>query len=552
MPASEEVVPLTGSERPPLAGAAPSGPVTADERVEVTVILRPDPARAGEVPDVAAEAARPVGERRHLDPAELARLRGAAAADMDAVSAFARAHGLDVVETDAGQRRMVLGGPAAAMGSAFNITLERFEHPGGAYRGHAGPVALPAALASAVVAVLGLDDRPQADFRLRPAARVGTSYTPVQVSEAYGYPGGLDGTGVTIAFVELGGGYVDADLQQYFSGLGLRTPTVEAVPVDGGANSPTGDPSGPDGEVMLDLEVAGAAANGARLAVYFAPNTDQGFVDAVSAAVHDAGRRPAVISISWGGPEDSYSPSARAAFEAVLTDAALAGITVCAASGDNGSGDGATDGTPHVDYPAASPQVLGCGGTSLQLSGGQVTAETVWNDQPSGGATGGGVSRVFPVPAWQQSAGVPAGPGGGTGRGVPDVAGNADPATGYRVRVDGSDTVVGGTSAVAPLWSALIALATQQAGRSVGLLNPLLYRHGPTAGSAACFNDITQGSNGAYRAGPGWDACTGLGSPRAAALLTTLAGPASGTAPASGSAPAGGAATAGGPGRQGT
>ena len=534
MPASDEMVPLTGSERPPLEGATASGPVAADERVEVTVILRPDPARAGDVPDVEAEGLRPVAERRHLSPDELARLRGAAPADMEAVAGFARAHSLEVTESDAGRRRMVLAGPAAAVGDAFGVTLERFEHQSGAYRGHAGPVAVPSGVADAVVAVLGLDDRPQADFRLRPAARGGTSYTPVQVAEAYGYPKGLDGTGVTIAFVELGGGYVAADLQQYFSGLGLRTPPVDAVPVDGGANSPTGDPSGPDGEVMLDLEVAGAVANGARLAVYFAPNTDQGFVDAVSAAVHDTTRRPAVISISWGGPEDSYSASARTAFEQVLTDAALAGITVCAAAGDNGSGDGASDGAPHVDYPAASPQVLGCGGTTLQLSGGRITSETVWNDQPSGGATGGGVSRVFALPAWQQKAGVPvnAGSGGGPGRGVPDVAGNADPATGYQVRVDGSDTVVGGTSAVAPLWSALVALATQQAGRSPGFLNPLLYQD--YGGATGAFNDITEGSNGAYRAGPGWDACTGLGTPRAATLLAELTGPAGGPNPPAG------------------
>jgi len=146
----------------------------------------------------------------------------------------------------------------------------------------------------------------------------------------------------------------------------------------------------------------------------------------------------------------------------------------------------------------------------------------VWNE-PGHGATGGGVSDVFPLPDWQRAARVPrsANPSGRIGRGVPDVSGNADPLTGYRVRVDGHDRVVGGTSAVAPLWAALIALINQAGGRPVGYLNPTLYQL--RAGRA--FQDITRGDNGAYHAAPAWDACTGLGRPDGSRLLQALAPP---------------------------
>ena len=519
--AYDEYVNLPGSERGPLPGASSAGPLDPAERVEVTVVLRPDPAQESSVPDLDALGEQPAGQRRHLSRDELAVLRGASPADIEAVRHFAEGHRIDVTEVDRAGRRVVLAGATAAMNDAFRVSLERFEHPAGSYRGHAGPVSVVRELAEAVVAVLGLDNRPQADFRLRPATRPGTSYTPLQVAAAYQYPRGLDGGGQTIAFIELGGGYRSEDLTAYFTSLGLRIPDVRAVPVDGGANAPTGDPAGPDGEVMLDLEVAGAVANGARLVAYFAPNTDQGFVDAVSAAVHDSANQPCVISISWGGPESSYTGPARTAFENALTDAALAGVTVCVAAGDNGCSDGVNDGLSHVDYPASSPRVLACGGTSLVLSGTAVSSEVVWNDQPADGATGGGVSAAFPVPAWQAGAGVPpsVNPGGGTGRGVPDVAGDADPATGYQVRVDGTDTVVGGTSAVAPLWAALIAIAVQSGGRTVGFVNPLLYKQ------PGAFRDVTTGNNGSYQAGPGWDACTGLGSPVGSQVLGALGAP---------------------------
>jgi kumamolisin len=185
-------------------------------------------------------------------------------------------------------------------------------------------------------------------------------------------------------------------------------------------------------------------------------------------------------------------------FDQAFQAAATLGVTVCCAAGDNGSGDGESDGLAHVDFPASSPFALACGGTKLTASGTMITSEVVWNEGPES-ATGGGVSSVFSLPSYQSAAHVPpsANPGGGMGRGVPDVAGDADPVTGYQVRVDGQAFVIGGTSAVAPLWAGLIALMNQQLGHPVGFLNPLLY--GSLAGRGL-FHDITSGNNGAYTA----------------------------------------------------
>jgi len=271
--------------------------------------------------------------------------------------------------------------------------------------------------------------------------------------------------------------------------------------------------------VLLDIEVAGAVAPGAKIAVYFAPNTDQGFLDALTTAIHDTTNKPSVISISWGGPESSWTAQAMTAFDSAAQDAAALGITICAATGDNGSADGLTDGKNHADFPASSPHILACGGTSLQSANGAITSETVWNDGAQGGATGGGFSTQFPLPAWQASANVK--PPSGGGRGLPDVSGDADPKTGYKVLVDGQSLVIGGTSAVAPLWSGLIALLNQKLGKPLGFIQPALYGLTP---AAQAFHDITTGSNGAFNAAPGWDPCTGLGSPEGANLLQALSG----------------------------
>jgi len=528
----ENFVSLPGSERRPLDGAQSAGDLDSSARIEVTLVTR----RREELPPEV------VTGPATLSRDELAARHGTDPADVELIRSVLGRFGIEVTGADPGARRVSVAGPIAAFSQAFGASLRLVSTPhvtarGGTaqHRYRVGGLQVPAELDGVVLAVLGLDDRPQAAPQVRRArgaeaqaagALAPTSYTPIQVAQAYNFPAGTDGTGHVIAIIELGGGFGASDLDAYFSGLGITAPSVTAVGVDGGSNVAGKDPGGADGEVLLDIEVAGAAAPGASQVVYFAPNSDRGFVDAVTTAVH-ASPTPTAVSISWGQSEDSWTGQARASLDQAFADAAALGVTVTAAAGDNGSGDQVSDGKPHADFPASSPHALACGGTSLRVDAatGAVSAETVWNDGPGGGATGGGVSDTFGLPSWQASAGVPGKAGAGSpGRGVPDVAGNADPATGYQVLVDGQSTVVGGTSAVAPLWAALICRMAQATGKSFGLMQPLLYPGASAGTTAAGFRDITKGNNGAYQAGPGWDACTGLGVPDGAALVTRLGG----------------------------
>ncbi len=510
---SQKKVALAGSERQMVRNARLTGPIQPDTPITVSVLLRRRSAAHPSITEV-------------LSRDEFAQRHGAHPDDIAAVEEFAHNYGLTVVNVSPSMRRVVLSGTARNMERAFDAALHCYQvdHTGPTFRGRVGSVQVPEGLADMVVAVLGLDTRPIAKphFRMRAQAGVPSgTFTPPQVAALYNFPTNVNGAGQTIGIIELGGGYQASDLTTYFQGLGVNPPSVTAVGVDGGTNSPGGNA---DGEVELDIEVAGSIAPGANIAVYFAPNTDQGFVDAILNAAHDTTRKPSVISISWGGPEDQWTDQARTAMNQALQDCATLGITVTVAAGDDGSTDGAGDGKLHVDFPASSPFALACGGTTLQGSGNQIGSETVWNETTQQeGATGGGVSNSFPLPAYQSSAKVPANPETQfAGRGVPDVAGNADPSTGYQVIIDGQQSVVGGTSAVAPLWAALVALLNQALGKPVGFLNTTLY-----ALTQPVTNDITQGNNddsglGYYSAQAGWDACTGLGSPNGAALLSAL------------------------------
>jgi len=464
-------VTLAGSERQPVGTRIGDQP--NDEMIEVSVILKPK-LRAGVPPPGGAAISRE----------ELAARHGADSRMIAKVQRFAKENNLTVSEVSAERRTVKLKGTAANMIRAFEVKLDRYEHRGQSYRARTGAIKLPPELVESVEAVLGLDNRPQANphFRVRDPASAppGVSYTPPQVAALYQFPPDADGTGETIGLLELGGGYHPTDLKNYFSSLGVKPPTVLSVSVDNGENKPT-TPNSADGEVLLDIEVAGGIAPGAKIVVYFAPNTSQGFQDALTTALHDAANKPSVISISWGSSESTWTAQAMTAFDSAAQDAAALGVTICAASGDNGSSDGVNDGANHVDFPASSPHILACGGTRLQSANGVITNETAWNDGAQGGAGGGGFSDQFPLPAWQSSIKIK--PPTGGGRGVPDVSGDADPQTGYRVLVDAKSLVIGGTSAVAPLWSGLIALLNQKLGKPQGFLQPVLYQLPPAAGA---------------------------------------------------------------------
>ncbi len=335
-------------------------------------------------------------------------------------------------------------------------------------------------------------------FKLRrgkPAVRDAAGAGPWNVPDlctAYDWPTGLAGGGV-IAIVELGGGWVQSDMDQFFQSIGQPVPQITDVSVDGTQNKPDPSPNSPDGEVALDLEVTGAAyyvATGkpATMRVYWA----QDIATAVRAATADGCD---VCSISWGADEAIWGAQAGQDMEQAAADATSAGMVVFAASGDNDSSDGGPN-AANVDLPSSSPHVIGCGGTTKTA-----TTETVWNNtpgNPSGEGTGGGYSTLFqPLPDWQ--VGAPNGPG----RMVPDVAADADPNTGYNIVLHGAKVVIGGTSAVAPLYTGLFAAF----GTKLGFITPGLWLN------QVCFNDITAGDNGAFRAGVGPDPCTGIGSP---------------------------------------
>ncbi len=537
-------VPLPGSERTLLPNSRPAGVIDRTEPASITVRVRSrnDPAELARW--VAEQADRAPAERRYLSRAELLERQGASAEDLDAVERFARGYDLQIVHRDAAQRSIVLRGQLGDLLAAFPANLRIYHHARGTYRGRQGAIQVPDDLRDVITGVFGYDTRPRhrSSRRVAHLAQDGpggaNGVAATDFATRYDFPAELDGnpldgSGQTIAIVELGGGYRTSDLRTYFTEIGRPMPDVTAVSVDAAGNTPS-TPDSADGEVMLDLEVAGAVAPGAKLAVYFAPNNgDKGFLDAISAAVHDSERNPGVVSISWGSPEQAADRQGLEAFHQLFTEAAALGVTICAAAGDHGAADMSAsdwDGEIHVDHPAVDDMVLACGGTQIEGD-----SEVVWNEgtpfdpnTPGGGGwtTGGGISTVFDVPAFQQDLDLPDSiAGGGPGRGIPDIAMSA---TNYFVRVDRAEGASGGTSAVAPLMAALVALLNQALGTNVGYLNPFLYAN---AGKGI-VRDITTGSNaipgtaGGYPAAVGWDACTGLGTPIGTALLSALATPA--------------------------
>ncbi len=524
---------LAGSEHAPVEGARVAGRPHPQETAQVTVYVRP---RSGELPS-ADELAQP--GRRQLSHKAFKARHSALRKDLSKVTAFARAHGLKVVESHASRRVVKLSGTIEALNEAFGVELAHYEHADGCYRGHEGPVHLPKELQGVVTSVLGLDDRPLArPHVVRPQAEAAATiqpkaagaqgftgippglFTPPQVAQAYRFPAGTDGAGQCIGIIELGGGFRQSDLTTYFKTLGIPQPDISTY----GPNKPGSIPDD-DIEVALDLEVVGSVAPGAKIVVYFAEQgSSQGFVNVVNEAIHDTVHRPSVLSISWGNPEVTWPAMAAAEMNRVMLSGSLLGVTIFCASGDSGAANRLPGGRIAATFPASAPGAIGCGGTRLAASGDVIENEIVWNNlAEGGGASGGGVSIYFSRPAYQLRAAVPPVPPAGFragfwGRGVPDVAGNADPQSGYVILVNGRWQPSGGTSAVAPLWAALTARLNQALDRRVGFLSTALYALEGTP----VFRQILVGNNGYYPAGPGWNACTGLGSPDGTLLLAAL------------------------------
>lgn len=535
-------VALAGSQ-PPARIGKPVEPAPPAAVVRLSVLLRPPDARTPQ--EAAARRRRLQEEHRQLsqkaprDRKYLTREARAETAagrerDVERVRAFCNEYQLRL-EDEPGLLaigQVVVSGAVSNVERAFNVRLLQYREQDGTYLWHEGPVHVPDNLEDVVEAVIGLHTVPMDVHAVPPpppGAFVGID--PREMACAYDFPPG-DGQGECIAIILLGGGYVTSDLTQYFEGAGLHVPEVTLVEVGGQVNNPApaasisdmlnGNMPDPQTlwtvEAALDIEIVGALVNCAHIVVYMGPNNNQGKLEAFSRAMTDP-FGASVITCSFGSFEQGLDPAYLQAMDDAYVLAGLNGITVCVSSGDQG--DGAGPSGPRVRFPASSPNVLACGGTHATLASTGTLHEVVWTETLGSNHfnSGGGVSGFFVPPAFQAGADVPGATGGRVGRGVPDVAAKADIASGYSILVRGFSFPMGGTSAAAPLWASLALRLNQNLDARVGHLTPMLYM--PCCASA--LRDVTAGnSGGLFAARPGWDACTGLGSPKGTALLTAL------------------------------
>jgi kumamolisin len=528
-----------------MAGAAVVSEPNRDDVIDVTIYGTTQLHRA-DLPDPAAFSTERPKSRKYLTQDQVTELLSADADSMGQIREFIEGSGLQAESSPDCHRSLVARGPIGKFEEAFGTQLKIWSHETGKYRGRTGPLTVPEHLRHKIQGAFGFDNRRIGYSYLRKATApaLGRSiaspkpFLPTTLANLYNFPVQSDGTGQTIAVLAFngaigetgftaGGGFDESILGQFFeSELKLKLPSISTVVVQGPGNKPDlNDPNDASGEIMLDLTMVGALAPGARIVVYFSEFTEQGWVNVINRIVQDHG--PTIISCSYGNPETTRSTDPQSIWSSgaivqvnqAFQVAALKGMTILSASGDSGSSDGERSSLAHADFPASSPWVTGCGGTRLVGGAGQIH-ETVWNDGP-GSAGGGGISDLFPLPDYQATAGVPpsVNPGHVIGRGIPDVAADGDPVTGVVVpQLQGAPQPVGGTSAVAPLWAALVARLNQSVGTPVGFLNPFLYTHCATG----VLNDVKVGNNGRYRAGAGWDCCTGLGTPDGDRLLKAL------------------------------
>jgi kumamolisin len=544
--------PLHGHHHAHLESAKETGPVAHDHPLEITLLLRRRKAlsRSG----------------RQLTRDDIEREHSVSSSDAARIRAFARRHGLTYTPHIRHHATATLTGPASAVARAFQVQLAHFEHPHCCYYAPTNTPTVPASLKPIVRAILGLQTRPAGRRQHTPPPPPTHAVPLPQLADIYSFPQDTDGSGQTIGLIELGGGFRLSDIRAFCRANNLPVPRITVVELNA-RNSPAPpaqvrklldfvaghvkltpkqlassalESAQATVEVTMDIQILAALAPRAHIVVYFSSSDEQGFYRAITHAIHDPIHRPDILSISWGEPETAVSSAWLRSVDDAFRTAARLGITVLASSGDAGALNNSPDNLPAVNFPASSPFAIACGGTT-PLSHVPAREEIVWNADFNGipGATGGGVSRHFPLPAWQRGSKVPLGPTGKAGRGVPDVAGPADPRHGSPMLISGASCATAGTSAVVPLWAALIARLNQSLGARTGHLNPFLYHladiHEPgqpavtstvqIAASAAprrTFQPVTRGNNGAYKARPGWNPCAGHGTLHGEALLHHL------------------------------
>ncbi len=540
------------------AGATTVGALPGSAQVNATIALTPrDPAGLAAYAEAVSTSGSP-DYHQYLSVAQFAQRFGATPSEIAAVRSSLAARGLTVGTVSANGLSLPIAGSATKVGGAFSTSFKRYRLKSGrtVYANTSAP-ALATNVAGRVQGVFGLDTlprlQPQGLDEARPSSRQSvqapaatatavtpcaaataeatkdTAFTADQMASAYGYPDlygrGDLGAGSTVALYELEP-FAPSDIAGYQACYGTSA-SVSTTKVDGGAGTGPGS-----GEAALDIEQVIGLAPRASLQVFEAPNTEKGAMDNYERIISDDTSK--VISTSWGECETKAGAAAAQSENTLFEEAATQGQTIFAAAGDSGAHDCTRTLGATVDDPASQPFVTGAGGTHLTLS---PRTEVVWNDGPPHGATGGGVSSIWPQPSYQQGAALSQsaieceGATTTTCREVPDVSGDADEFTGMVVFLDGSWTAFGGTSIVAPMWASLAALADASstcAGTSIGFANPALYR-AAADGYAANFHDMTSGNNTykgvtGYSAQAGYDMTTGLGSPIAGALAPALCG----------------------------
>ena len=499
-----------------------------DTQLMITVYLQRDKHDNGmtiqEYADAVIAGAQPV-----LGHDEYVYQFGAIKDEVILVADWATSNGLTVDEANINSATVKLSGTAEQFNNIFNISLQTVTEDDRTYITHTGSITVPTDIDAVVDLVLGLDNSVSFFHNaildttthgdLNP--NVIASPTPVDLALAYKFPrapGGdlVQGKGACVAIIELGGGWTTQNLTSTFSRIGQPNPTVVDVSVDGGVNDGGAD-VGSSGEVMLDIYCVGAVVPAAKIAMYFAPNSFQGFVDTIISPTNDTVNNPSVISVSWGTTDVNWGSTNRNAFETALAAAVVKGITVFIAAGDYGVRAISGGPTYTVQYPGTSPYCVCAGGTVISINDDySIASEIPWGTSGGSVAGGGGVSGIFSVPTWQTGFNSKTYPGGTvsalTGRGIPDVSAMATGYTFYYGAGNYTGTFVG-TSATAPLLAGMMARLNQMSGKRIGFVNTDWYSVRTTA-----FNDQTSGDNHGgntvgYMASIGWDAATGLGSP---------------------------------------
>ncbi|MFE6054686.1 protease pro-enzyme activation domain-containing protein [Kitasatospora sp. NPDC056446] len=534
-------VALPNTVNPAVAHSEKKGDVPAEQQISVSVSLKlGDSAGLDRFLTAVATPGTPEFGR-YLTPEQFTARFGPTQAAVEQVRTYLAQQGLTVSGVSANRQVVNAHGTAAQVSQAFGTHESSYVDPQlqRAFFANDAAASIPSDLASVVQGISGLDNHAVRKNRLaKPNAIAPDAATaapggmaPAQYTGAYNLnKTGADGTGTTVALWEFDG-YQSSNLTTYDSQYGLTGPAVSTVSVDGASYDSA--PGQGQGEVELDSEIVRGAAPKATQLVYEAPNSDQGEIDMANKIVAD--NRASVISISWGSCEPDTTAASMTAVDNAFKQAAAQGISIFSASGDDGSRDctRSTSGSTvkAVDFPASSPHQTGVGGTNLKVGGGNTySSESAWS------TAGGGVSTVFAKPSWQTGTGV-----SGTMRTVPDVASNADPASGFAIYTAGGWQVYGGTSAAAPLWSGYAAQFNQKAkaaGQPVlGEASPRLYTVANSSSYGSVFHDVTTGANQDFSAKAGYDQVTGWGSPVADALTTALLG--GGTTPPSGGCTAG-------------